>query len=168
MTFIYINQSEQDFAIARLFIQLLVQHTLSDLKDGIGDGRTFSHCHARLKFSKLHSNTSALDIARHLAGTTEVRLAAIACRLLYMRSYIGPILSSIGDEMNQELLDWIFPEPATVSVTAADLQQMLHDVDKVQVRLDEYETVQRDMLCSHGFRHQQYHIAKTSPLAYRE
>lgn len=72
---------------------------------------------ALLKFSRRHSNTSALDrvmaklsLARHFRNIPEVRLAAVVCGLLYMsRSYIGPILSSIGDGMNQELLDRIFP-----------------------------------------------------------
>ena len=105
---------------------------------------------ALIEFSRRHGNTSAMDLARHLAGLTEVRLAGIACGLLITRSYIAPVLSSIGDEMNQELLEWFFPEPSTVSVTAADLQQMHHDADQVQVRLDEYETVQRDMLSAYG------------------
>lgn len=92
-----------------------------------------------------------LSLARHFASTPEVRLAAVACGLLYLsRSFIGPILSSIGDEMNQELREWIFPNSATVSMTAAELQQMHEFADRVQVRLDEYERIQSDMLNEYG------------------
>ena len=91
-----------------------------------------------------------ISLARDLASILEIYFVGLACRLLYLsRSHIGPILSSIGDEVNQELLEWIAPKPATVSMTMAELQQM-NDFADIQVRLNEYKRIQGDMLTQYG------------------
>ena len=126
-----------------------MQNTSVDIPQGIP---------ALLEFSRRHTNTSALDrvmaklsIARQYGSIPEVRLAGLACGLLYLsRSTICPILSSIGDEMNRELLEWIAPEPTTVSMTVAELQEMHDFADRVQVKLDEYKRIQSDMLTEFG------------------
>lgn len=54
--------------------------------------------------------------------------------------------------MNQELLDWFDwvskskSEPTTISMTVAEIQQLNHYADRIQVRLDEATRVKGDLL----------------------
>ena len=103
---------------------------------------------ALFEYSRLHKKMSVLDklaaklsLGRQFAQKPEVRLAAAACGLLYVsRSRIVPILSSIGDEMNGELLDWFDPSRTTATLTATELRQMSDDADDTEKRIDYLET----------------------------
>ena len=127
---------------------------------------------ALVAFSKLYGNSHSPDktitkavLARHLGSLSEIRLVAVACGLLYLsRPIIGPMITSVWEELNQDMQEWIVdhvlperktkakpllepkPEPKTVSVTVEELQELHALADRVQVRLDKAKRIQEDLL----------------------
>ena len=101
----------------------------------------------------LENQLFPLLAALHFGDVPEIRFVAVVCGLLALSHLvIGPIVSSIFDEMNQKLLEWFGwfserkPEPTTASMTVSELQKLNTSADNIQVRLDEATRIQGNLL----------------------